>query len=110
MIPALVQSGLPCDRFVFEGFLPAKKGRKKRLKNFLMKTEPLFFTNHHTSCSKLLTSLVKSLGLTSCFNFEELSKMFEETFRGTINQALNHFKAHPPKGEFVICVGGYQKK
>ncbi|MEC8637037.1 MAG: 16S rRNA (cytidine(1402)-2'-O)-methyltransferase [Bacteroidota bacterium] len=111
IIPALVQSGLPCDRFVFEGFLPAKKGRKKRLEKLCDENRTIIFYESPHKVLKTLNQFSKIFGPKRAVSISrELSKMFEETFRGTINQALNHFKAHPPKGEFVICVGGYQKK
>lgn len=111
MIPALVQSGLPCDRFVFEGFLPNKKGRKKRLEELSEENRTLIFYESPHKLLKTLNQFSEIFGPDRAVSISrELSKMFEETFRGTINNALNHFNAHPPKGEFVICVDGNQNK
>ena len=111
MIPALVQSGLPCDRFVFEGFLPTKKGRKKRLEELSDENRTLIFYESPHKLVKTLNQFSEIFGPDRAVSISrELSKMFEETFRGTINHALNHFNAHPPKGEFVICVDGNQNK
>ena len=111
MIPALVQSGLPCDRFVFEGFLPTKKGRKKRLEELSAENRTLIFYESPHKLLKTLNQFSEIFGPDRAVSISrELTKMFEETFRGTINNALNHFNAHPPKGEFVICVDGNQNK
>ena len=111
MIPALVQSGLPCDRFVFEGFLPTKKGRKKRLEELSDENRTLIFYESPNKLLKTLNQFSEIFGPDRAVSISrELTKMFEETFRGTINNALNHFNAHPPKGEFVICVDGNQNK
>jgi len=111
MIPALVQSGLPCDRFVFEGFLPNKKGRKKRLEELSEENRTLIFYESPHKLLKTLNQFSEIFGPDRAVSISrELSKMFEETFRGTINHALNHFNSHPPKGEFVICVDGNQNK
>ena len=111
MIPALVQSGLPCDRFVFEGFLPTKKGRKKRLEELSDENRTLIFYESPHKLLKTLNQFSEIFGPDRAVSVSrELSKMFEETFRGTINHALIHFKAYPPKGEFVICVDGNQNK
>lgn len=111
LIPALVQSGLPSDRFVFEGFLPPKKGRQGRLK--LMAEESrttVFYESPH--------KIVKTLGqMLPCFGSErklavvrELSKKFESNFRGSLEEAVHFFEEHPPKGEFVIVVEGTKSK
>ena len=111
MIPALVQSGLPCERFVFEGFLPTKKGRKKRLEELSDENRTLIFYESPHKLLKTLNQFSEIFGPDRAVSISrELTKMFEETFRGTINNALNHFNAHPPKGEFVICVDGNQNK
>ena len=111
MIPALVQSGLPCERFVFEGFLPTKKGRKKRLEELSAENRTLIFYESPHKLLKTLNQFSEIFGPDRAVSISrELTKMFEETFRGTINNALNHFNAHPPKGEFVICVDGNQNK
>ncbi|MBT4825240.1 MAG: 16S rRNA (cytidine(1402)-2'-O)-methyltransferase [Flavobacteriaceae bacterium] len=111
MIPALVQSGMACDRFVFEGFLPPKKGRNKRLEKLRDENRSLIFYESPHKLLKTLTQFSEIFGPERGVSVSrELSKMFEETFRGTLNEALNHFNAQLPKGEFVICVAGSQKK
>lgn len=106
-VPALVNSALPCDRFTFEGFLPVKKGRRTRITG--LATEPrtmVFYESPHR--------IVRTLGeLAEAFGAErpasvsrELSKLHEETVRGTLAELAAHFEAHPPKGEFVLCVAG----
>jgi 16S rRNA (cytidine1402-2'-O)-methyltransferase len=106
-VPALVVSGLPCDRFVFEGFLPHKKGRQTRLKGLALepRTTVLYESPHRMV--KLLTELVEHCGPDRTVSVSrELSKKFEETVRGTAASVKAHFEAHPPKGEFVVVVGG----
>ncbi|NIK90999.1 16S rRNA (cytidine(1402)-2'-O)-methyltransferase [Mangrovimonas sp. CR14] len=106
-VPALVNSGLPNDKFVFEGFLPVKKGRQTRLT--LLAEEPrtmIFYESPH--------KLLKTLGH-FCEYFgedrqvsvsRELTKLYEETVRGTVKEVLEHYNAHPPKGEIVVVVAG----
>lgn len=106
-VPALVVSGLPCDRFVFEGFLPHKRGRQTRLKGLALepRTTVLYESPHRMV--KLLTELVEHCGPDRTVSVSrELSKKFEETVRGTAASVKAHFEAHPPKGEFVVVVGG----
>ena len=111
IIPALVQSGLACDRFVFEGFLPPKKGRNKRLEKLSDENRTLVFYESPHKLLKTLTQFSEIFGPDRGVSVSrELSKMFEETFRGTLVEALNHFNTQSPKGEFVICVAGSQKK
>ena len=111
LIPALVQSGLALDRFVFEGFLPPKKGRNKRFENLSVENRTLIFYESPHKLLKTLIQFSEIFGLDRQVSVSrELSKMFEETFRGTLEQALSHFNIHSPKGEFVICVAGSQKK
>ena len=111
LIPALVQSGLPSDRFVFEGFLPPKKGRQGRLKQMAEESRTtVFYESPH--------KIVKTLGqMLPYFGSErklavvrELSKKFESNFRGSVEEALHFFEEHPPKGEFVIVVEGTKSK
>ena len=106
-VPALVNSGLPNDRFVFEGFLPVKKGRQTRLTALSEETRTLvFYESPH--------KLVKTLGQFVAFFGEdrnvsvsrELTKLHEETIRGTLLEVLAHFEQQPPKGELVIVIGG----
>lgn len=111
LIPALVQSGLPSDRFVFEGFLPPKKGRQGRLKQMAEEsTTTVFYESPH--------KIIKTLGqMLPYFGPErklavvrELSKKFESNFRGSLEEAVHFFEEHPPKGEFVIVVEGTKNK
>ena len=109
VIPALVQSGLPCDRFVFEGFLPPKKGRQTRLKMLAGEQRTIVLYESPHKLLKTLIQLVTFFGANrSIAVVRELSKMYEETYRGTIASALDHFEVQPPKGEFVICISGYK--
>lgn len=106
-VPALVMSGLPCDRFVYEGFLPHKKGRQTRLK--AMAEEPrttVLYESPHRLL-KLLAELVEHCGPSRRVSVSrELSKKFEETVRGTASELLAHFEARAPKGEFVVVLAG----
>ncbi len=111
LIPALVQSGLASDRFVFEGFLPPKKGRIKRLEMLLYETRTLIFYESPHKLLKTLTQFREIYGADREVSISrELSKMFEETFRGTLEEAIRHFNTHTPKGEFVICMAGFYNK
>lgn len=106
-VPALVNSGLPNDRFVFEGFLPIKKGRQTRLQQLAEETRTLVFYESPHKLIKTLTQFVEYFGADRPISVSrELTKMYEETVRGTVAEVLEHFNAKPPKGEFVIVVGG----
>lgn len=106
-VPALVSSGLPCDKFCFEGFLPQKKGRMSRLEQ--LRTEPrtmVFYESPHRVV-RLLEQLAEVFGTERPVSVcREISKVHEEVVRGTMAEALAHFTAHEPRGEFVIVVGG----
>lgn len=106
-VPALVASGLPCDRFCFEGFLPQKKGRQTRLHQFADETRTMVFYESPHRILKALQQLAEVLGeerpVAVC---RELTKVHEEIVRGSIAEALAHFQEHEPRGEFVIIVGG----
>jgi 16S rRNA (cytidine1402-2'-O)-methyltransferase len=109
-IPALVNSGLPCDRFFFEGFLPHKKGRQKRL-SFLAKLEyTIVLYESPYRVIKTLEQCAEIMGFerqaASC---REISKIYEETKRGTLAELIEHFKTKEPKGEFVIIIDGHKK-
>nr|WP_299168430.1 16S rRNA (cytidine(1402)-2'-O)-methyltransferase [uncultured Allomuricauda sp.] len=106
-VPALVNSGLPNDRFVFEGFLPVKKGRQTRLKFLAEETRTMVFYESPHKLLKTLNQFVEYFGEDRpvCIS-RELTKMYEETVRGTAKEILEHFTQNPPKGEFVIVVGG----
>lgn len=106
-VPALVQSGFPCDRFCFEGFLPQKKGRKKRLAALAEESRTMIFYESPFRVVKALGELAEQFGDQRRVSVSrELSKKFEETVRGTLSEVIAHFEAHPPKGEFVIVVEG----
>ncbi len=106
-VPSLVNSGLPNDKFVFEGFLPVKKGRQTRL--LLLAEEPrtiIFYESPH-KLIKTLTQLCTYFGETRPVSVSrELTKLYEETIRGTAKFVLEHYSNKPPKGEIVIVVGG----
>lgn len=111
LIPALVQSGFPCDRFCFEGFLPQKKGRMKRLQELALEPRTLVLYESPYRVVKCLEQLAETFGVERRVAVvREITKKFEETVRGTIAEALEHFREHEPKGEFVIVVEGYDPK
>jgi len=106
-VPALVSSGLPCDKFVFEGFLPQKKGRQKRLGELKDETRTIVFYESPYRIVKTLEQFAEVFGEerpVSCCR--EISKVHEESVRGTVAEVLQHFREHEPKGEFVIVLGG----
>ena len=110
LIPALVLSGLSTERFVFEGFLPPKKGRKKRFENLVNETRTIILYESPHKILKTLNQLIDFFGPERAVTVSrELSKMYEETFRGTLIEAIEYFSLHIPKGEFVICLEGAQK-
>ena len=106
-VPALVNSGLPNERFVFEGFLPVKKGRQKRLK--LLSEEPrtlIFYESPH-KLVKTLTHFCEYFGEDRQVSVSrELTKLYEETIRGSAKEVLEYYTNKPPKGEIVIIVAG----
>jgi len=107
LIPALVQSGFPTDRFVFEGFLPPKKGRQTRLKQWSEETRTIVFYESPHKIVKTLSQLQEFVGGDRRLSVSrELSKKFEETVRGTVNELILHFSKKAPKGEFVIVLEG----
>ncbi|SEK84147.1 16S rRNA (cytidine1402-2'-O)-methyltransferase [Aquimarina amphilecti] len=106
-VPALVNSGLPNDKFVFEGFLPVKKGRQTRLKILAEETRTMIFYESPHKLIKTLGNFVEYFGIDRMVSVSrELSKLHEETVRGTTQEVLSHFENKPPKGEIVIVVGG----
>ncbi|OFY64235.1 MAG: 16S rRNA (cytidine(1402)-2'-O)-methyltransferase [Bacteroidetes bacterium RBG_13_43_22] len=107
LIPALVNSGLPCERFCFEGFLPQKKGRKKRLTMLEEETRTMVFYESPYRLVKTLDEMAQHFGndREACVS-RELSKIYEENLRGTISYLSDHYKKNPPKGEIVIIVSG----
>ena len=111
LIPAVVQSGFPCDKFAFEGFLPQKKGRMKRIQELATEERTLVFYESPYRVVKCLEQLAEVMGMERRVAVvREITKKFEETVRGTVAEAIAHFKAHEPKGEFVIVVEGYDPK
>ena len=110
LIPALVQSGFPCDRFCFEGFLPQKKGRTKRLQELAQESRSIIFYESPFRVVKCLEQLGEIFGQERKVSVSrELTKKFEQTVRGTIAEVTEHFREHEPKGEFVIVVAGCPK-
>lgn len=107
LIPALVASGLPCDKFVFEGFLPVKKGRQTRMKFLAEEERTIVFYESPHRIEKTLTELGLFLGMerNACVA-REISKKFEEYHRGTLNELAEYFKINTPKGEMVVVVAG----
>lgn len=109
-VPALVASGLPCDRFCFEGFLPQKKGRATRLKALSREERTLVFYESPYRLLKTLTQLVEVMGADrQAAVVREISKVHEETVRGTLVELVEHFTANEPRGEIVIIVAGIDK-
>jgi len=106
-VPALVNSGLPNDKFVFEGFLPVKKGRQTRLKLLAEETRTMVFYESPHKLLKTLGNFVEYFGEDRLVSVSrELTKLYEETIRGTTDEVLKYFTKKPPKGEIVIVVGG----
>ena len=106
-VPALVQSGLPNDKFVFEGFLPVKKGRQTRLKILAEETRTIIFYESPHKLLKTLNNFGEFMGADRKVSISrELTKLFEETFRGTVAEAIAYFESKNPKGEFVLILEG----
>lgn len=106
-VPALVSSGLPSDRFCFEGFLPVKKGRQTRLRALADETRTMIFYESPHRLQKTLREFTATFGGSRLASVSrELTKLFEETVRGTLDELVDYFDTHPPKGEFVVCVQG----
>jgi 16S rRNA (cytidine1402-2'-O)-methyltransferase len=106
-VPALVNSGLPCDRFVFEGFLPPKKGRNKRLQALQEEHRTMIFYESPYRLHKTLTQFVEYFGENRNVSISrELTKLHEENFRGSLSEASQHFKDDRVKGEIVIVLSG----
>ena len=110
-VPALVNSGFPNDKFVFEGFLPVKKGRQTRLKMLSEETRTLIFYESPHKLVKTLGHFEEYFGENRMVSVSrELTKLFEETRRGTLKKIKEHYIEHPPKGEIVIIVKGNTQK
>ncbi|OEK06993.1 16S rRNA (cytidine(1402)-2'-O)-methyltransferase [Roseivirga misakiensis] len=105
-VPALVNSGLPSDKFTFEGFLPHKKGRQTRLKKLAEEERTIILYESPHRLIKSLEQLKEFLGDRQASVSRELTKMFEETVRGSISEIISHFSEKGVKGEFVIVIAG----
>ena len=109
-VPALVNSGLPNDRFCFEGFLPQKKGRQTKFKELAAEERTMIFYESPFRIVKTLEQMAEYWGAERKASVSrEISKKFEETVRGTLTELIVHFTENPPKGEFVMVVEGYNK-
>ncbi|HAD02304.1 MAG: 16S rRNA (cytidine(1402)-2'-O)-methyltransferase [Parabacteroides sp.] len=110
-VPALVNSGLPCDKFCFEGFLPQKKGRQTRLKELAVEPRTIIFYESPFRLVKTLTQLSEFMGAERKVSVSrEISKLHEETVRGTLSEVISHFSMNEPKGEIVIVLAGLNNK
>jgi 16S rRNA (cytidine1402-2'-O)-methyltransferase len=106
-VPALVNSGLPNDKFVFEGFLPVKKGRQTRLQLLSEETRTMVFYESPHKLVKTLTQFLEVFGEDRKISVSrEISKLHEETIRGNVKEVLEHYTSKPPKGEIVIVLAG----
>ncbi|HPB04620.1 MAG TPA: 16S rRNA (cytidine(1402)-2'-O)-methyltransferase [Prolixibacteraceae bacterium] len=110
-VPALVNSALPCDKFCFEGFLPQKKGRQKRLKELSTEHRTMIFYESPFRLCKALEQFAEHFGSErkACVS-REISKLYEENARGTLQELLSHFSQKQVKGEIVITVEGLGRK
>ena len=110
-VPALVSSGLPCDRFAFEGFLPQKKGRQSKIESLKDESRTMIFYESPYRVVKTLQQFAEAYGgdrqVSVC---REISKIHEESVRGTLDEVIAHFKEKEPKGEIVIILGGRSEK
>ena len=110
-VPALVNSGLPCDRFVFEGFLPVKKGRATRLETLAQEQRTMIFYESPTRLVKTLQQLAENFGgdreASVC---REISKLHDTTHHGTLSELFEHFSNEAPRGEIVIVVAGKESE
>lgn len=111
LIPALVDSGFPCDRFCFEGFLPQKKGKLKQVTSLAEEERTMIFYESPYRVVKTLTLFAEVFGEDRLVSVSrEITKLFEETVRGTLTEVIAHFQEKEPKGEFVIVLAGKSRK
>lgn len=109
-VPALVSSGLPCERFAFEGFLPQKKGRATRIAALAEEPRTMIIYESPYRVAKTLRQLAEAFGPERrCAACREISKLHEECVRGTLEEVAAHFEANEPRGEFVLIVEGRGK-
>ena len=109
-VPALVSSGLPCDKFCFEGFLPQKKGRQTAIKALAEEMRTMVFYESPYRVVKTLTQFMEVFGPERQASVSrEISKVHEETVHGTLVELISHFTTNEPRGEIVICVAGKEK-
>jgi len=110
-VPALVSSGLPCDRFAFEGFLPQKKGRQTKLESLKDEERTMIFYESPYRLVKTLQQFAEAYGADRRVSVcREISKIHEESVRGTLQEVIAHFKEREPKGEIVIVLEGKVKE
>lgn len=110
-VPALVDSGLPCDKFVFEGFIPVKKGRQTLLTKLATEERTMIFYESPHRLVKSLLQFAEYFGADrQCSVSRELSKKFEQTVRGTLSEVAAHFTKTEPRGEIVVIVRGNNEK
>lgn len=110
-VPALLQSGFPCDKFCFEGFLPQKKGRNKHFQSLVEESRTMIFYESPYRVVKTLTQFAEFFGAEREVSVSrELTKKFEQTVRGTVAEVVEYFKNNEPKGEFVIVLAGRPKE
>ncbi len=110
IITALIASGLPSHRFVFEGFLPQKKGRKKRIEQLAKEERTIILYESPHRILKTVREFYEQMGERPCVMARELTKKFEEFFRGTLGELLKYLESKPIKGEIVLLVQGFNKK
>jgi 16S rRNA (cytidine1402-2'-O)-methyltransferase len=109
-VPALIVSGLPTDRFVFEGFLPLKKGRKKRLESLVKEPRTIIIYESPKRINRTLSDIQEYLGNRSVVLVREITKKFEQVIRGSIDEILENIDQLTLKGEFVLVIGGFTRK
>jgi len=109
-VPALIISGFPTDSFCFEGFLPLKKGRQTKLKELALEERTIILYESPFRVLKTLLQLAEFIGENRKISVSrEISKLYEETIRGTLKEVIAHFQVNEPRGEFVIIVSGKQE-